>query len=151
MLDIQIRGAEEFGILSRCLKEAGDKGLAKELRAGLMRAAKPAKDAIRPSLAAKLPHRGGLAAEMAATRISLRAAGAGRNPRVRIVANAPHDLRKMDKGTLAHPVFGDRKVWRTQSIEPGVFSDPIQERAPQMRDEMGQAMRRVAAKIEGGH
>src|SRR4030095_15711994 len=149
MLDIQIRGAEEFGVLSKRLKEAGDKGLTKELRAGLQRAAKPAKDAIRPSLARKMPHRGGLAGEMASTRLSLRATG-GRNPRVRIVANAPHDLRKMDQGLLSHPGRRDRNHWYTQEIRSGASSEPIEDRAPLMREEMGQAMRKVAAQIEAG-
>ena len=148
MLDIEIRGAEEFGVLSRRLKETGDKGLQKELRAGLQRAGKEGKDAVRPSLATVLPRKGGLAAQMAAGRVSLRAAGAGRNPRVRIVATTPHDLRSMDKGRLRHPVFG-HKTWVQQVIEPGAFSKPIEERAPQMREDMEQVIRSVAAKVGG--
>jgi hypothetical protein len=37
-----------------------------------------------------------------------------------------------------------------QGIEPGVFSEPIESRAPQMRQDMEQMLRRVAAKIETG-
>lgn len=152
MIDLVIRGgAEDMAVLSRRLKEAGSRDLTRELRAGLQRAAKPAKEDVRRSLASRLPHRGGLAAQMAGSRISLRATGSGRSPGVRIVANSPHDLRSMDKGTLNHPVFGNKDVWRTQAIEPGVFSEPIERRAPQMREEMTQAIRAVAAKIEAGH
>ena len=147
MLDIQIRGAEEFGVLSRRLKEAGDKGLRKELLSGLQGAAKPAKADVKASFAARLPHRGGLAAVMATSRVSL-LSRAGRNPSVRIKATSPHDVRGMDRGRVRHKVFG-HEPWVDQAIEPGVFSDPIEARAPQMRADMEQVLHRVGAKIEG--
>jgi hypothetical protein len=148
MLDIEIRGAEEFGVLSRRLKEVGDKGLRRELLSGLQRAAKPAKVDVKASFANRLPKRGGLAAEMATSRVSL-LSRAGRNPSVKIKATSPHSVGAMDKGRLRHPVFGNKDNWVDQSIEPGVFSEPIEARAPEMRQEMEQVIRRVAAKIEG--
>lgn len=146
MLDIEIRGAEEFGVLSRRLKEAGDKGLRRELLSGLQRAAKPAKAEVKASFATRLPQRGGLAAQMATSRVSL-LSRAGRNPSVRIKATSPHAVGAMDKGRLRHKTFG-HEPWVDQAIQPGVFSDPIEARAPQMRQEMEQVIRRVAAKIE---
>ena len=146
MLDIQIRGAEEFGILARRLKETGDKGLRRELLSGLQKAAKPAKADVRTSFATRLPQRGGLAAQMAGSRISL-LSRAGNNPSVKIKVTSPHAVQPMDKGILRHPVFATG-TWVEQSIEPGVFSEPIESRAPQMRQDMEQVLRRVAAKIE---
>lgn len=33
----------------------------------------------------------------------------------------------MNKGTWRHPVFGNRKAWVAQSVEPGWFDKPIEE------------------------
>lgn len=33
----------------------------------------------------------------------------------------------MNKGTWRHPVFGNRKAWASQSVEPGWFDKPIEE------------------------
>jgi hypothetical protein len=149
MIDIQIRGAEEFGVLSRRLKEAGDKGLRKELYAGLNRAAQPAKAAVRPNVLAEMPKRGHLAEFLSSsTKVTQSNRGAGRNPGVTIRSKSPHNIRKIDKGNLRHPVFGSRKVWVAQAVPAGAFTDPIKERAPEMRVEMERTIRAVAAKLE---
>ena len=153
MLDIEIRGgAEDLAILAKRLKETGDKGLRKELLSGLQRAAKPAKAAVRASVLSELPHRGGLADLIGGSlKVTLNTRSAGRNPGVRIWSKDSHDISKLNKGELRHPVFGNRKNWVAQVIKAGIFTDPIEQRAPQMRQEMGQVMRTVAAKIEAGH
>jgi hypothetical protein len=151
-VELEIRNAEDFARLAKRLREAGDagKGLRKELSKGLNQAAKPAKAAIKPSVRARLPHRGGLAGTIAST-ISVRQSNisAGRNPRVRIVVRGTHNIDALDKGHVRHPVFGDRSVWREESVPPRAFTDPVAQRAPQMRQEMSEAIRSVAKKIEG--
>ena len=152
MLDIQIRGAEEFGVLSRRLKAMGDdgKGLRKELYAGLNRAAKPAREAVKASIQSELPHRGGLADLIAGdTKVTFNKRGLGPNPSIRITSKSPHEIRKLNQGILRHPLFGNRKVWQSQKIPAGAFTDPIEKLAPQMRQDMEQVIRRVAAKVEG--
>ena len=152
MLDIEIRGAEEFGTLSRRLKSMGDdgKGLRKELYAGLNRAAKPARAAVKESILSELPRRGGLADLIASdTKVTFNKRGLGRNPSIRITSKSPHEIRKLNQGILRHPLFGNRKVWQSQKIPAGAFTDPIEKLAPQMRVEMEQVIRTVAAKIEG--
>lgn len=154
MIELEIRNAEAFAQVAKRLRAAGEggKGLRRELSKGLNRAAKPAKDAIKPSVRAKLPHRGGLAATIAGT-ISVRQSNvaSGRNPRVRITVRGSHDIDALDKGSVRHPVFGNRKVWRTEPVTPHAFTDPVAQRAPQMRQEMSQVIRAFAAKVEKGH
>lgn len=138
------RGAEDFGRLARSLRAIGDKELKRELYRGLNRAAKPAKDKVKPSAQSELPKRGGLNDFIAgSTRASVRTRSGRRNPSVRIVARGPHDVYALDRGRVRHPVFGNRNAWRTQQINPGWFSEPIAQMAPQMRQEMDQVLRDV--------
>jgi len=67
---------------------------------------------------------------------------------VRITAANAYEVKKMNAGMLRHPVHGNRKKWVTQTIKAGWFSDPVEEDAPQIRDEIGKAMAAVAAKLE---
>lgn len=150
-VDVTIEGAEKLQALAKALKQVGDKELRKELFSSLQRATKPTREKVRANLAADLPHAGGLAAIMAASRLSTRTRAAGKNPAVRIEAKAPHDLRSMDKGRIRHPVYGNRKKWATQQIEPGVFSKPIEEDAPQIRDEILSGMESVALRFLDKH
>lgn len=150
-VDVTIEGAEKLQALARALKQVGDKELRKELFSSLQRATKPTREKVRANLASDLPHRGGLAGIMAASRLSTRTRAAGRNPAVRIEAKAPHDLRAMDRGRIRHPVWGSRARWATQSIEPGVFSRPIEDDAPQIRDEILTGLERVALKFLDKH
>lgn len=147
-VELRITGADDFARLSRRLREAGDKGLRKELLKGLQTAAKPAKDDVKRSFATRLPRRGGLAGVMARSRVSLRTR-TGANPSIRIVATSPHNVRAMEAGTIRHPVYGNRGKWASQSIQPGVFTDPIEARAPEVRREMVKVMKTVA-KVERG-
>lgn len=149
-MDIVVSGAEDFAKLGKALRQVGDKELRRELFASLQRATKPTRAKVRESLG-DLPRRGGLAATMQASRLSTRSRAGGKNPSVRIEAKAPHDLRSMDRGRLRHPVHGNRKVWAVQSIEPGVFSKPIEEDAPQIRDEILSGMERVARQFLDKH
>lgn len=148
MLDIEIRGAEEFGTLSRRLKAVGDRELRKELYRGLNRAAKPAKAKVKPNVAAEMPKKGGAATFITTDlKVTQSNRGAGRNPGITIWSKSPHDIRKINKGQLRHPVFGNRKKWATQSVPAGSFTDPIKEAAPEMRVEMERTIRDVAAKL----
>ena len=43
-------------------------------------------------------------------------------------------LEALDRGELRHPLYGNRKYWFSQSVRPGFWSRPIEDRAPQIRD-----------------
>ena len=144
---VQIRGADKLGRVSKALREAGAKGLKKELLRGINKATKPLRVAAKVSAATRLPRRGGLAKRMAKTRMSTKTR-TGRDPSVRIsaAANAVRDPLRVDRGRIKHPVFG-RGPWVLQDVTPGWFRTPLEKGAPIVRPEIIQAMDDVAEKI----
>lgn len=152
MIEVEVEGAENLATLARALKQLGAKDLRRELYSGIQRAAKPTKGKVLASARSSLPSSGGLAALVAASKVSTRTRATGKNPRVTIEARNGHDVRSMNAGRLRHPVFGTR-AWVTQSIPAGWFSDPIEDEAPAMRREIETTMRRVAtqalSRLEG--
>ena len=149
-VDLEIRGAEEFARLAARLREVGDKGLRRELYKGLNAAAKPAKAAIKPNIRAKLPHRGGAGDFVASTLRVTQSNRGGQNPAVIIWSKSNHNIRAINRGQLRHPVFDNKKAWANTAVEPDTFTGPIEERAPEMREEILKVIKTVAAKVERG-
>jgi hypothetical protein len=154
-IELRVQGADELNRVARKLKEAGDKGLRKELYSGLQRATKPIRADVQRSLATVLPQRGGLARKMSRARVTTKIRTSNRNTRLRIEVSSPRgediDVKAMDRGRLRHPVFG---VWRpntpTQQIPAGVVTDPLERGAAVARHEAQDALSRVAQKLGGG-
>lgn len=114
---------------------------------GLGRAAKPAKAAAKREALRRLPKRGGLAELVASSRIGSRNRLAGNDPSVRIVATNPDNIRRIDKGTVRHPVFGNPDVFVTQKVPRGWWTDPMRLNAPRTRRELAAALEEVAKKL----
>jgi len=148
-------GAEQFAALSRRLKEAGETGLARELRKALNDAAKPISQKITDPahLRSYLP--GQYAEDVAADlKISTLQRGSVRNPGVRISAQGRSKKRKvvqLNDGVLHHPLFGDRDRWFLQlrGMRKGFFSDPCEQSGPDVREKILGAMAETARKIRG--
>lgn len=122
--DIRITGAQDFQKLARQLREAGDrgKGLRKELYKRIDAATKPLRDEVKRAEAEQLPRRGGLAKLAVSRRISTSKRNTGRSAGIRLTQkNTP----SWDRGRLRHPVFGNRKVWVSQDIKAGFWSDTL--------------------------
>lgn len=138
--------------LGRRLKEAGDKELRRELFKAMNRSTRPLKLAARSSAVATLPRRGGLNEWVAKNvRISSSNRLTGRNPGVRIRASRKgSDIAAMDRGRLRHPVFGNRKVWVSQSIRPGWFTAPMVAGVGVAKREIVAAVEDVARRLEHG-
>lgn len=160
-LEVKVRGGEQFIALGRRLKEAGEGGLQKELKAAINRAAKPAQEAVREAVPQYMPKRGGYAAELrAALRLRTAQVAAG----VKITAYGAGKAKRralpaLEGGVLRHPVFGRHRhsrrrgtisnPWVAQVVRPGFFKGPIEEHADDIRRELIDAMDRVANKIKG--
>ena len=148
-------GGDDFAALSRRLKEAGERGLARELRKALNDAAAPITREIKDPahLERYMPDR--YAAVLAADiKLSTTQRGSIRNPGVRLEASGKAKKRKVIKvnaGKLIHPLFGDRERWFTQfdGMKAGFFDDPCNRSGPQVRDKILTAMHETAAKITG--
>lgn len=149
-MDIEVLGADQFASLAKRLREAADKGLQRELNAALNRASKPARERVMDELPAYLPD--GYAEDFGPT-LRMRTSGrSGRGAGIRITAKAkgPRGERfvgPLNEGMLRHQLFGMRRYWYAQDVHPGFFSEPIEESAPEIRQELIGAMEIVAEKI----
>jgi len=145
---MRVTGAENLLALSKKLKAVGDKGLQKELRAGLRGAVKPAlKDVARHAVDV-LPAKGGLGEEVAGTKFTISVRGSGRNPGVRVKAREKqHDVEAIDRGRLRHPVFGNRRAWVTQDVPPGWFTTPMDAAGPHVVKELNAVIDRISAQL----
>ena len=140
-------GAAQLAALAKALKDAGNKGLQRELTKGITQAVKPLKAAVAASARAKLPSSGGLAERAAGIPIRSRRNKSG----LRVVATGRggmKNVKALDAGTVRHPVYG-RSAWVSQSVTPGFWTEPTEELAPEVRAQVEKAMDVVARKIEG--
>jgi hypothetical protein len=176
---LSVTGQAELATLSTRLKAAGDKGLTRELRKGLQRAAKPAVDAAQDA-ARRIPIRGvrggGTAARAAHHRIRYKRAARGGHglratvaravrAQIRMGGNAaltiktlarmmPASQRKLPRYLDSvrgwrHPFFGNREHWYQQRGEPW-FGETLKRQGPTIRGEVLDAMARVAQQITRG-
>lgn len=153
MTGIEIRGAEQLAALTRRLKEAADKELQKELRKGIKLALDPLRKELPKSARDILPKKGGLAEKVAKSKYSISRKNTSRESGLRLVAKNEYSLFKMDQGELKHPIPRRNprkpKKWVKQRIRLGWASGPFDEKVPQARVEIEQAMNRIIAHIDG--
>ena len=145
--DFSIRGAEDLERLATRLKDMGGSDLKKELLRGIRETNKPTITAIKRSAADNLPRRGGLAAMVANESIGTRTRLTGNGAGVTIQRKRG---RGLNAGRLRHPLFGNRTVWKEQSVDKGWFDRPIEKDAPQIRDGLQKVMQDIASKITRG-
>ena len=132
-MDPRISGANELQALSAKLKRLARGDLRREMLASIRKAAAPLAEAAQKSAAENLPKSGGLAADVASSRVVVRTRATGSSARVRLQETSRHNTRSMDKGRIYHPTFGhDPKV--VQRITPGFFSKPMEEGSPHVRE-----------------
>jgi hypothetical protein len=148
-------GPYQLRVLSARLREAGKEGqgLRRELYKAINQAAKPLAAEIRnpENLRSHMPDR---YADVLAGDLNVSAAKrAGRNPGVSIRARSGKGRKRkvalLDQGVIRHPVYGNRKNWKTQTsgMRAGFFEDPARKAAPAIRDQVVRAMATVAGKI----
>lgn len=153
--DVEVRGVDDLVNLTRALKDAGEegKGLRKELYAGLNRATKPIRADLNAAVPPTFPQGGGLAALMAKrARFSVSTRTGARTAGVRLVARGKgrRTLQTASqRGTIRHPVFGNRKAWVTQSagVDPGLPQEAFENDKDVAKREVLQAVADVRAKI----
>src|SRR5258708_5273490 len=144
MPGVEVRGQYQLRLLSARLRAAGTEGqgLRRELYKAITKAAKPLAAEIKDPahLHDYVPKRYAdvLAGDLAVTTQKR----FGRDPSVAIKARGRAHKRKVirldELGVLAHPVFGDRKVWvdQTSHVKAGFFTDPATKAAPGIRAEV---------------
>jgi hypothetical protein len=145
-VSIEIRGANQLATLARDLREAGRKDLQKELGQAINRAMRPVKDDVRQS-AGTLPHHGGLAAEVAASKLTVRRRSSRGTAGLRLVARNRLSLYHLNQGEVRHRKGGKIGAGRVQRIRPGWWTRPTEGAAPEVRRELTKAMNGIARKI----
>jgi hypothetical protein len=144
--------ARRLETLAARLREAGDTGLLRELTGAFRRSTDPVPQEIRAGLVPKLPNPyAAVLDEDLTIRASVRTT---RNPGVSLVGTTRSGqrrrIRRLDRGILAHPLWGNRRHWYDQPVEPGWFTGPAQAAAPRVRAELEQALHDVADEITKG-
>lgn len=148
-------GSADLAQVRRALKQVGDKGLGKQLAAGLSRAARPLGPAIRaevprampsgyaPVLAKSLRFRTAVKSARTTARVTVRVYGDGQREK--------RDVPALNRGTLRHPVFGRRrKGWVAQRVRAGFVDRPADRLGPDISREMQAVVDYVAGQITQG-
>jgi hypothetical protein len=145
--DITVRGAEKLRILSRALREVGDKELQKELYRGLNRAVKPLREEVKASIDQFLPAR--YAVELRRDlKVTTRRRTASRNPAIFLVGRAKNrDVASLNRGRLRHPLYGNRGHWFNQRVRRDWWTLPLTRGAPEVRRELERSLDEVAKKV----
>lgn len=141
-----VDGAEQLRLLGTRFKAAGNGDLKKELLAGIRVAVKKMIPAVQQGAHDRLPHSGGLADRVAGQKFAARTSLA--SGKVSLTGSGMKSLTDIDKGRLRHPVFGDRDVWKQQSVTPGFFSGPIESHLPTVHAEIDDVLSSLAKKLE---
>lgn len=147
---INVMGTDRFRTLAERLSEAAAVTLARELSTDLSETTQSLPRDARQSAISILPHSGGLNTWlMARTEISQSIEFSAKAVVVRVTASSPHDISRIDRGTVRHPLFGDRRYWYTQQVTPGWWSRPMTEAEPKVRGAIERAMSATVRRIEG--
>jgi hypothetical protein len=137
--------------ISRELREQANRGLAKELNAGLRAATQPMMTAARTRMLAVLPKRGGLNRRAAAARMTVTSRRGAAEPGVTIEVRSGRqriDVGRLDAGSVRHPVFGHRSTWVGQRVVAHTITGSFEDHAEAARREVSAALDRVAAQID---
>jgi hypothetical protein len=147
-VEVRVVNTEDFIALSRALRKYGGRELKRELTTGITKATKPLKQAAKASARERLPSRGGLGRRVARTSLphKQRTTGGHAGIRIEAKANAVADPFRIDRGRVAHPVFGRGPIV-FQDVPPGWFTEPMQEGEGGVRKELLSTLERVANKI----
>jgi hypothetical protein len=152
MLSVEVVGANQLADLAKRLRGA-DKVYRKELRIGLNRATKPLKDDVKDRMPLFMPD--GYAKVMQRSFKPKTQIRTGGTAAVRITALAKgrhknRDVRGLDRGTLRHPLWGNRDYWYAQKITAGFWSTPMRDGGPKVRAEVLDVIRTVNRRILEG-
>lgn len=148
--------ASELEAAAVRLRNAGSDDLVRELTAAMRRAVQPVPGKIEAGLKPHLPdpYAETLGADLDIRTIA-RAGSVSTDAVVSVYATTrsgkARKLKPLDAGGLHHPLFGRRGKgeWFRQVVEPGWFTGPAGDAAPQVLAELEKARDDISAKAEG--
>lgn len=149
--------AAELESIARHLRRAGQDDLRKSLLKAVSGAVRPVGDDVKAGLERYMPD--AYARELRADlKVTTSARLSGDDPQVSLTgrpgSGRRRALRRLEDGTLGHPVYGIRDrynprrwaawVFQTSHVRPGWFSEPARAAVPRVRDAIGKALGDVA-------
>lgn len=146
-VSFSVTGANRAHVLGKRLKAIGEKELNAELRKGVNRGARQIPRAVKAGVGEFMPS-GYAPVLRAALRFKTKNQAAGLTIQAMAKGN-PRDRKvtALNKGTLRHPVFGNREKWVAQSIRPGFFDQPAEQQRAAVRAELERVLDDIAKKI----
>jgi hypothetical protein len=151
-VDLRTTGGESLSALAARCRRA-DKALLGDMRKGVAKAVKPLGDAVTAGVGRYMP--GGYAPVLSRSlrhRVAQRATGAGFTVTLTTYAEGKTERRRiieLNRGTLRHPLYGNRARWYAQKVKPGFWSKPIEEGMPRVTQEVADVMRQTVRKVAG--
>ena len=104
----------------------------------------------RANLAEDMPHRGGLAAELASRgKFTVRTVISTRRRAVVDIVDSwrGHDMKAVEAGLIRHPLFGNRRHWFATTVPRGRLSAPVDRHRRPMQLAIIRALDEEAAEI----
>lgn len=126
--------------------KGAEKSVARNLRKRLREAGKPLADGLAQDGPEGLPSGGGLAdwlrqskgaISMTQTKLQIRLARGGK-----------HDLNAINRGQLRHPLYGNRRVWVTQSVPAGTYDKAFEKHADEALPAVGRVLDDIMKEIQ---
>lgn len=144
MVRIEYKGTAKFDRLAVKLRIA-EKEFQPEMGKALVEGARPLPEKARIAALEKLPHKGGLNAIVARSRIRIRKLS---DREVDVVASGIKQLANTNKGYINHPTYG-RRPRETQYMPRarGWFSDTMHNGKRRISNALGDHMHRIAKRI----
>lgn len=143
MIEVTVTGQAEMRRVADRMRRA-ERDLDKDLTAGIRRAVRPLGGEIKRAVPVYMPsgYAPVLAGSLQTTTSVRRVRNAGVSVKVYALGKVVHrEVAALDRGTLSHPLWGNRSRWYRQRIKAGFASDQFQK----MRDPILQEMERVVA------
>ena len=153
-MSVRVTGSVQLHQIMERLKETGNEGLGKGMAAGLRLAASQLKPAVlaevpkamppgyAPVLSRSLQFRTTVRDFKHVARVTWRVYGDGRREK--------RDVPSLNRGTLRHPLFGNRQWWVDQRVRRGFVDRPADRLGPEVRRQMQMVIDQVADKITRG-
>lgn len=137
-MDVKVEGAEKLALLGKAIRRMGtDRTIINNLSKDIKKMVGPVRTELRDSAIKTLPKRGGLNKWVARSRVNalvrrgVKTAGLSIREGRNSSTGKRTDLRRINAGTVRHPLFGDRHHWYLEKVEPGfatkVFDGPVVE------------------------
>ena len=132
------------------------KTVVNELRKELRKPLPPFRKTLRAFILSHLPPAGGLNAWVARASLTVRFKDAGRRIGISLKLSRKSGKEKADlnalnsTGKVRHPLFGNRRHWYGQSVDPGFFDIPWEDAAEDYYDASVRAVDQAFDKIRRG-